>query len=102
MRLPEFLRPCFWDHAFGRLRWERDRDFIVGRVLAHGSWQAVQWVREQLDDAALRAWLRERRGRGLSPRQLRYWQLALGLPRREVTAWLAAPERQIWDRRRHE
>jgi hypothetical protein len=94
------LRPFFWDHDFARLRWEADRDLIVGRVLAVGDWDAVQWLRRRLGTAALREWLERRRGAGLSPRQLRFWETILGLPRRQVDAWLAQPGRQAWDRRR--
>jgi hypothetical protein len=101
-RLPARLRPFFWDHDFGRLRWERDVDLITGRLLADGDWEAVCWLRRRLGDAALRAWLERRQGAGLSPRQLRFWELILHLPRRTVSRWLAAPGRQVWDRRRHE
>jgi hypothetical protein len=95
------LRPLFWDHDFARLRWEADRDLIVGRVLAVGPWDAVQWLRRRLGPATLREWLERRCGAGLSPRQLRFWETILGLPHRQVDAWLAQPGRQAWDRRRH-
>jgi hypothetical protein len=38
-------------------------------------------------------------GAELSPRQLRFWELVLELPHRQVNAWLAATCRTIWDRR---
>ena len=97
--LPEELRAFFWDCEFAGLRWRRHRDFIIGRVLGSGTWAAVKWLRSRADDAALRAWILRRRGRGLSPPQLRFWELILNLPHRQVTAWLRAPERQIWDHR---
>jgi hypothetical protein len=99
--LPPSLRTLFWDHDFARLTWESDRDLIVGRVLASGDWDAVQWLRRQLGTPALRDWLTRRRGAGLSPRQLRFWQVILGLPRDVVDAWLADLGRQPWQRRRH-
>jgi len=99
-RLPRMLRPLFWDHDFDVLNWKQDRDLIVARVLASGSWNVVRWLRRRLGDEALREWLQQRRGAGLSPRQLRFWELILELPHRQVNAWLAAPERTVWDRRR--
>jgi len=39
------------------------------------------------------------RGAGLTARQLRFWQIILDLPRRQVDGWLAAPGRKIWDQR---
>jgi hypothetical protein len=38
----------------------------------------------------LARWLRERRGRGLDPRQMRYWQVILDLPAQEVDQWIEA------------
>jgi hypothetical protein len=97
--LSGFLKPLFWDYTFRTLTWEADRDLIITRVLASGSWDAVKWLRSQVSDAELRQWIVARRGRGLSPRQLRFWELILGLPRRQMNAWLAEEGRQIWHER---
>lgn len=100
-QLPQRLKPLFWDHRFARLTWKGDSDLITGRILAEGDWTAVCWLRRFLGDDALRTWLLHRRGAGLSPRQLRFWELVLDLPHREVDAWLADPGRQAWEGRRH-
>jgi hypothetical protein len=97
--LPETLRPFFWDYDFGRLNWHEDRDLIVSRVLASGDWEAVRWLRTAMGDYALRDWIEAHHGRGLSPQRLRFWQVVLGLPRREVNAWLAEDTRHIWQDR---
>jgi hypothetical protein len=47
----------------------------------------------------VRDWIRQHRGRSLSRRQLRFWQLILDLPREEVDAWLEAREPDLWERR---
>jgi hypothetical protein len=99
--LPAHLRPLFWDQKFSHLTWQTDRDLIVGRILSQGNWDAVQWLRQQLSTKSLREWLERRRGAGLSPRQLRFWELLLDLPHRTVNAWLADPARQVWEQRRH-
>ena len=100
-RLPAMLRSLFWDYDFEALTWENDRDLITARVLASGGWDAVLWLRSRLGDNALRDWIERYQGRGLSPQQLRFWELILGLPHRQVNAWLAAEGRQIWDKRAH-
>lgn len=100
-RLRPTLRPLFWDHDFARLDWKTDFDLIVGRILAVGPWDAVRRLYRRLGPAALRQWLVRRRGAGLSPRQLRFWETVLHLPRRQVDTWLAQPARQTWDRRCH-
>jgi len=97
--LSPFLEAFFWDYDFAALTWESDRDLIVARVLAAGDWDAVSWLRSQLGDAALRQWLLEHHGGSLSPQRLRFWQLILRLPRRQVDAWLNAEGRITWDSR---
>ncbi|MFP3941372.1 MAG: DUF6922 domain-containing protein [Thermoanaerobaculia bacterium] len=97
--LPGSLRGLFWEYDFDSLSWEQDRDLIFRRVLVDGPWEAVQWLRRRVGDAALRAWIREHRGRGLSRRQLRFWQLVLDLPEEEVDAWLEPRRGDPWERR---
>jgi len=97
--LPATVRDLFWDVDSRALRWDRDRDLILGRVLAAGPWDTVLWLRQRLGDEALRDWILRHRGRGLSPRQLRFWQLILDLPSRQVDQWLRGPERAVWDHR---
>ena len=97
--LPAGLRRFFWEYRFGSLSWQRDRELIMQRVLAHGDWDSIRWLRRRLRDDQLAEWLMRRRGAGLSPQQLRYWELILNLPRRRVTAWLMDPGRQVWDER---
>jgi hypothetical protein len=98
-KLPTLLWPFFWDYDFKTLTWEEDRDLIIARVLASGTWEAIAWLRSCLGDQALRVWIVRRRGRGLSPRQLRFWEVILDLPHRQVNAWLRAEGREVWDQR---
>lgn len=99
-RLPKNLRVLFPEYDFDSLEWEADRDLVISRVLAKGDWDAVCWVRERLGDVQLQSWIERRRGRGLDAAQLRFWELVLGIPRRQVNEWLRAPERQVWEQRR--
>lgn len=100
-RLRSSLRQLFWDHDFAALDWKADHDLIVGRILAAGPWDAVRGLFRRMGPAALRQWLVWRRGAGLSPRQLRFWETVLDLPRRRVNPWLTQPARQTWDQRCH-
>ena len=94
------LRPLFWDYDVAKLRWPRDRELVIARVLQKGTWDNLCWLRRRAGDRALRAWIIRRRGRGLDPPDLRFWELILHIPRCTVNAWLADPERPVWDRRR--
>src|SRR5207237_286348 len=86
--LPELLRPLFWDYNFDSLRWPEHRDFVIARILQEGNHHATAWLRDQLGLPALAEWIRGRRGRGLDPRRLRFWEVVLDLPKTEVDAWM--------------
>jgi hypothetical protein len=101
VKLPVRLKALFWDYEFARLSWKSDSDLIIGRVLAVGDWESIKWLRRKLGDERLRTWIEVRTGAGLSPRQLRFWELVLELPHRTVNAWLKDPRRKAWDGRRH-
>src|SRR5579883_3288807 len=94
--LPAPLRPLFWDYDFDTLRWEHDRDLLIARVLTTGGWEAIRWLRGRCGDPDLRAWIIHRWGAGLAPRQLRFWELILGLPAPQVNAWVARARRSVW------
>ena len=98
-QLPGMLQELFWDYNLETLSWENDRDLIIARVLTSGDWDAVAWLRSRLEDRTLREWMERHHGKGLSPRQLRFWELILGLPHREVNTWLRAEGRTIWEKR---
>ncbi len=97
--LPASVKALFWDTSTRSLRWDRDQEQIMSRILASGPWDTVQWLRTRAGDEAIRQWIERHEGRGLSPPQLRFWQLILGLPARRVNRWLRSEGRQVWDRR---
>ncbi|NOT30470.1 MAG: hypothetical protein HOP15_08490 [Planctomycetes bacterium] len=99
VELPESVTRLLWDTDASAVTWEAHRQSVLGRVLAHGDWDALRWLRTTAGDEAIRAWIVATRGRRLSRRQIRFWQLLLDLPEDEVEAWLALPERQVWDDR---
>jgi hypothetical protein len=99
-RLPEFLRPLFWDCDFDGLDWARHRWFIIWRVLTEGSWESIKWLRGRVGDDELRMLILRREGRGMTRQQLRFWELILNLPSERIDAWLAREPRKIWDGRR--
>jgi hypothetical protein len=95
-KLPVELTHLFWEYDAEALTWERDRDLVIGKILAVGTWNDIRWLRSTIPAASLRRWILRARGRGLSPQQMRYWQLVLDLPDDEVESWLSDPARRIW------
>jgi hypothetical protein len=100
-RLPEFLRPLFWDVEFRRLSPDRDRDTIFLRIMEHGDLLAVRWLIATYGKPMLREWLMQREGRGLSRRALRFWEAILDLPHRQVSRWIRSRPVDLWDQRTH-
>lgn len=98
-KLPIMLRPFFWDYEFNMLSWKKDRDLIIGRILSSGDWGAIKWLRSHMGDRSLKKWLECHEGDGLSPQQLRFWELILGIPHDQVNTWLAAERRKVWEKR---
>jgi len=97
--LPNLLRPFFWDYDFNDLTWEEDRDLIIKRILMSGDWNTINWLRSHIGDEFLKEWIRQQQGDGLSPRQLRFWELVLEIPRRQVNAWLSMERQKTWEKR---
>lgn len=96
--LPSILSPFFWDYNFSCLTWTADRDLIIGRILAVGNSDSIRWLCRRVSDAELREWLMLRRGGPLGKKSLRYWELILSIPKKQVDAWIADPEREQWNR----
>ena len=97
--LPDSVAALLWEYD-AALDWETDRELIIHRVLLHGNWDAVCWLRGQLGDSALRAWILAHDGGSLSPRQLRFWELVLDLPAGKVDTWVARRQASVWEKRR--
>jgi hypothetical protein len=98
--LPEMLRALFWDTDFEQVSWRDHRDYVIDRVLSAGTWDAICWLRTRLDDASLRQWIEDHEGRGLSSRQLRFWEVVLDIPSQLVDKWLDSEGRRLWEGRR--
>lgn len=99
LELPRSVTRLLWDTDPATVSWEGQREFLVGRVLAHGDWDALRWLRRTAGDVTLRNWIVATRGRRLTRAQLRFWQLLLDLPEPLVQGWLDLPERKVWDER---
>jgi hypothetical protein len=97
--LPDNLRLLFWDCDFEMLQWPNDMEFITGRILTSGEWDALQWLRTQIGDTSLREWFKSHHGGGLSPERLRFWELVLRIPHRIVDSWILKESRTIWRQR---
>jgi hypothetical protein len=90
----------FWDCDVSSLDWEKHRNFVIRRLLQYGDLPALRWLRAHLGDEGLRDWIIARDGRGLTPRQVRYWALMLDIDKGLADRWVDAAANTIWERRR--
>jgi hypothetical protein len=92
--IPEHLRQYFWEYDPERLSLDESRHIVLLRLLQAGGMDAVKWLRQNASDEEIR-----RRGRGISPRRLRFWALMLNLPPVQVDEWIDAQRSDPWNRR---
>ena len=92
-----FLAALFWDTDPTGVDTEMHRDFVIGRILSVGTLESIRWARGHYGDDVIRDWIVRHEGRQLSGPQLRFWETVIGLPEDRVIAWLATPERRIWE-----
>lgn len=97
--LPDELRGFFWDYDTDQLWWEDSRHTIVLRLLEKGGMQAIRWLRQRMTDEEIRDFIVRRRGRGISPRRLRFWSLVVEIPRHDVDEWIETARRNPWQTR---
>lgn len=88
-----------WDVDRAGVDTARHLEFLVGRVLGHGSIDDIRALRLRAGDDALRDYLARTRGRRICRRRLRYLAAILDIERAAVDSWIADPARRVWDER---
>lgn len=99
MDIPTPILRLIHDCDPATLSWEGNLGFLIDRVIASDNWAAIRSLREHVSDREIVDRIRSTRGRKLSRRQLRFWQVVLELDPEEVASWLAEPGRGTWDAR---
>ena len=97
--IPEHLRQYFWEYDTDRLSLSESRHTVLLRLLQEGGLDAVHWLRQNATQDELRTLLVRRRGRGITPKRLRFWALLLDLPATQVDDWINAQRNDPWSRR---
>lgn len=75
--VPGVVRRVFWDVDPSGLSLDRDRDFVIERVLEYGGQQALCWLFQAYPRSTVALFLRSQGGRRLSERAWRFWALQL-------------------------
>jgi hypothetical protein len=85
-RLPEALRPLFWEYDFTKLSLESDRGLIVRRMVSMANARGLEWLRATLGDDVIREEIEVSKARGI--------------PYRRVRPWISAAQYHRWARER--
>jgi hypothetical protein len=95
--IPGGLRPHFQEYDLDSLELERDANLVIQRTLEHGTWDEVRWLFGTYGRPRIRAFVRERGERLLSPVTFNYWRKLL-----RIRHWRRSPfptsREEIWNR----
>ncbi len=91
--MPEQFRPLFWDVDWDTLDIERNRDFIIERVLNMGDQLSVCWLCKEYSQIHILQVVKT--SRRLSKKTARCWQNYFGLCEEEMACfgtYLTSPD----------
>ncbi len=77
--IPAELTWLFWDVDPNAIDLDRDRDYVVERIMARGDLKAMRWLARHVERDVLADFLR-RKGHRLAPRERAFWSLIAGVP----------------------
>jgi len=81
-KLPSFLRGYFWDVNFKKLDFNRNKTFIISRILEYGDEKAASWMLKNFKKSEIRNALCN--FRGYSQKSANFWALILGIKKEKV------------------
>ncbi len=86
--IPKDLFGLFWDIEPETIHIVKHGDFVMGRIMERGNWEAMRWLFETYSRKQLASFL-EKRGRRILPaRELNYWCLVSGTAKEKRTLWV--------------
>lgn len=77
MRVPEQHHWVFWDVYAGGLDTERQRNYIIPRMLERGTLEGIRWLLEVYGREGIHAFLRDVGHPEISRRTLSFWRAVL-------------------------
>ncbi len=78
-KIPEEWRQYFWEVELDEVSLEEHADYVIGRILEHGTFEAVRQIRRYYGDKRLVEFLKSSHSRVLSNQTLRFWEVVLDL-----------------------
>ncbi len=81
-KLPEFLKPYFWDVDFETLELDKAPTFILKRIIDKGDTTALRWAQKRFSSNDIKKLVTKTRD--ISRKSANFWTLVLGLKSKEV------------------
>ncbi len=95
LHIPPGLRPYFQEYDLASLDIQQHADLIIQRTLEYGTWDEIRWLFKTYGMKRVRAFVRERGERWLSPVTFNYWRRLL-----EIEHWQRSPfptqREEVW------
>lgn len=101
VQIPDVISRFFWEYDPHALDVVQHADLIIGRLMEHGDWAAMRWLRRTYSTERLRRFLETRGQRILPQRELNYWALICDIPADIRQRWLQQSQSRntIWNAR---
>lgn len=74
-KVPEEFHEFFWEVNAGKLDTERNPEYIIERILEHGTLDGVKWMRRTFGDKKIKEYIKTQGHRSLSSRTINFWQV---------------------------
>lgn len=96
-KVPKKFHRFFWEVDAEKLDTEKSPEYIIGRVLDHGTLDAVKWLRKTYGDDKIREFIAGPRRRGLSKMTINFWHKIYKIKPEECTPTFSVPDRlKFW------
>lgn len=95
-KLPQFLKPFFWESYFDKLTLKNDSPYIAARIMDRGSEKTWEWMFENIPLDIIKNTLKNYRDFSLL--SANYWSIVLNIPREQIKCF---QEPWITMRKRH-
>ncbi|MBN2000531.1 hypothetical protein JW935_23485 [candidate division KSB1 bacterium] len=75
--IPTEFKGYFWDCDFFSLDLQKHRNFVLGRLLQYGGFQAMKWIRNHYNIQEVNQYLKMRGNKELDKRSYTFWKKCL-------------------------
>ena len=81
-KLPAFLKKYFWDAEFDQVDLNKNRIYVLKRLLEYGNLKAIRWLRKYFKTSEIKQTISS--ARGFSRKTANFWAVLLDIPRENI------------------